>query len=120
VLLTLNVLVPLLKKAGVIEVFGPGTPIPEIAKIIETDLKEKKYEESKDILPPSHAKYSYLMKYGIFDYLGSGRASARETAARVAASAIAEKILDEKKQLVIGEIENIDNINNIYNTFKYD
>ena len=68
-----------------------GTPI---ALLIEnTDQRSKDYGEIKDSYRPSHADYVYDVKYGFRDYRGGGRSSARETAARVAAGAIARKII---------------------------
>ena len=69
-----------------------GTPI---ALLIEnTDQRSKDYGEIRDKFRPGHADYSYLMKYGLRDYRGGGRSSARETAARVAAGAVARKVLN--------------------------
>lgn len=68
-----------------------GTPI---ALLIEnTDQRSKDYSDIKDKFRPGHADFTYEMKYGIRDYRGGGRSSARETAARVAAGAIARKIV---------------------------
>src|SRR5258705_5762220 len=68
-----------------------GTPI---ALLIENeDQRSKDYSGIKDKFRPGHADYTYLMKYGVRDYRGGGRSSARETATRVAAGAIARKIL---------------------------
>jgi chorismate synthase len=68
-----------------------GTPI---ALLIEnTDQRSKDYGEIKDSYRPSHADYVYDVKYGFRDYRGGGRSSARETAARVAAGAVARKII---------------------------
>ena len=68
-----------------------GTPI---ALLIEnTDQRSKDYAEIRDLYRPGHADYTYDAKYGIRDYRGGGRSSARETAARVAAGAIARKLL---------------------------
>jgi chorismate synthase len=68
-----------------------GTPI---ALLIEnTDQRSKDYSEIKDKFRPGHADYTYEAKYGLRDYRGGGRSSARETATRVAAGAIARKIL---------------------------
>jgi chorismate synthase len=68
-----------------------GTPI---ALVIENvDQRPKDYSAIKDIYRPGHAGYTYDVKYGLHDYRGGGRASARETAARVAAGAIARKIV---------------------------
>jgi chorismate synthase len=69
-----------------------GTPI---ALLIENvDQRSKDYGDIKDRYRPGHADYPYDVKYGIRDYRGGGRSSARETAARVAAGAIARKVLD--------------------------
>ena len=68
-----------------------GTPISLI--IYNEDAKSRDYESIKNKFRPGHADYTYLMKYGIRDYRGGGRQSARETAARVAAGAIAKKVL---------------------------
>lgn len=70
-----------------------GTPI---ALIIENeDQRSKDYSEIKDKFRPGHADYTYLTKYGIRDYRGGGRSSARETAMRVAAGAVARKVLPD-------------------------
>jgi len=63
--------------------------------IANNDQKSKDYSNIKDLFRPSHADYSYYQKYGIRDYRGGGRSSARETAMRVAAGAIAKKVLKE-------------------------
>ena len=68
-----------------------GTPI--MLLIENVDQRSKDYSEIKDKYRPGHAGYVYDVKYGIHDYRGGGRASARETAARVAAGAIARKIV---------------------------
>jgi chorismate synthase len=70
-----------------------GTPI---ALLIEnTDQRSKDYSDIKDKFRPGHADYTYEIKYGLRDYRGGGRSSARETAMRVAAGAIARKIMPE-------------------------
>ena len=68
-----------------------GTPISLL--IENTDQRSKDYGEIKDKYRPGHADYTYIAKYGIRDYRGGGRSSARETAMRVAAGAIARKVL---------------------------
>src|SRR5437763_11198893 len=69
-----------------------GTPI---ALLIENvDARSKDYGDIRDKFRPGHADYTYWIKYGVRDYRGGGRQSARETASRVAAGAIARKILD--------------------------
>ena len=80
--------------SGVFNNKTTGTPISLI--IYNKDQKSKDYSEIKDKFRPGHADYTYQMKYGIRDYRGGGRASARETAMRVAAGAIAKKILGDK------------------------
>lgn len=72
-----------------------GTPISMV--IENTDQRSKDYSEIRDKYRPGHADYTYHQKYGIRDYRGGGRSSARETAARVAAGAIARLILPEIK-----------------------
>jgi chorismate synthase len=80
-----------------------GTPI---ALLIEnTDQRSKDYDEVKDKYRPGHADFTYDLKYGIRDYRGGGRSSARETASRVAAGAIARKIID--KVLIRGALVQI-------------
>ena len=80
--------------SGVFEGKTTGTPIGLL--IENTDQKSKDYGEIKDQFRPGHADFTYFHKYGIRDYRGGGRASARETAMRVAAGAIAKKILKEQ------------------------
>jgi len=77
--------------SGVFEGQTTGTPISLL--IENQDSREKDYAAIKDSFRPGHADYTYWKKYGIRDYRGGGRASARETAPRVAAGAIARKIL---------------------------
>ncbi len=77
--------------AGVFEGMTTGTPISLL--IENEDAREKDYEQIKDSFRPGHADYTYWRKYGIRDYRGGGRASARETASRVAAGAVARKVL---------------------------
>lgn len=77
--------------SGVFEGVTTGTPIGLI--IHNTDQKSKDYSEIKDKFRPGHADYAYFKKYGLRDYRGGGRSSARETAMRVAAGAIALKVL---------------------------
>ncbi|MFZ0565636.1 MAG: chorismate synthase [Chlamydiales bacterium] len=72
-----------------------GTPISIL--ILNRDVDSTPYEMTSHLLRPGHANYTYLEKYGIFDYRGGGRASARETACRVAAGAIAKKFLKQFK-----------------------
>jgi chorismate synthase len=77
--------------SGTFEGVTTGTPI---ALVIENvDQRSRDYTEIKNTFRPGHADYSYWAKYGVRDYRGGGRASARETAMRVAAGAIARKVL---------------------------
>src|SRR5476649_580177 len=77
--------------SGVFEGRTTGTPISLM--IENVDQRSKDYGDIKDTFRPGHADYAYMAKYGIRDYRGGGRSSARETASRVAAGAIARKIL---------------------------
>ncbi|MGH6988876.1 MAG: chorismate synthase [Stellaceae bacterium] len=79
--------------SGVFEGQTTGTPISLL--IENEDARSKDYDAIKDKFRPGHADYAYWKKYGIRDYRGGGRASARETAVRVAAGAIARKVLGE-------------------------
>jgi chorismate synthase len=78
--------------SGVFEGQTTGTPISLL--IENEDQRSKDYSDIKDKFRPGHADYTYWAKYGIRDYRGGGRSSARETASRVAAGAIARKVLD--------------------------
>ncbi len=78
-------------QSGVFEDLTTGAPIALL--IDNEDMRSKDYSEIKDKFRPGHADYTYQAKYGIRDYRGGGRSSARETACRVAAGAIAHKIL---------------------------
>jgi len=75
---------------------GPVTTGTPIALMIEnTDQRSKDYSDIRDAFRPGHADYTYWAKYGVRDYRGGGRSSARETAARVAAGAVARKVLGD-------------------------
>ncbi|HMR87377.1 MAG TPA: chorismate synthase [Saprospiraceae bacterium] len=110
-------------QSGVFDGFSTGTPISIF--IPNMDQKSKDYSHIEQVFRPSHADYTYQAKYGIRDHAGGGRSSARETAARVAAGAIAKMILnqvgvqitayvsqvghimmDENKEIKIDNIEN--------------
>ncbi|MFY9286979.1 MAG: chorismate synthase [Alphaproteobacteria bacterium] len=80
--------------SGTFEGVTTGAPISIL--IENTDMRSKDYDDVKDKFRPGHADYTYQTKYGIRDYRGGGRSSARETACRVAAGAIARKILGDK------------------------
>ena len=77
--------------SGVFEGRTTGTPILLI--LYNQDMRPEAYDEIKDLFRPGHADFTYLKKFGLRDYRGSGRASGRETAARVAAGAVAKKLL---------------------------
>lgn len=77
--------------SGVFEGVSTGTPIAMV--IFNENQKSGDYESVKDLFRPGHADFTYFHKYGIRDYRGGGRSSARETAARVAAGAIAKLLL---------------------------
>ena len=85
--------------SGVFDGKTTGTPISLI--IYNDDARSKDYSEIKDLYRPGHADITYDKKYGVRDYKGGGRSSARETATRVAAGAIAKQYLKEKFNLEI-------------------
>ncbi|HRW58312.1 MAG TPA: chorismate synthase [Chlamydiales bacterium] len=80
--------------SGVFKGYTTGMPICILIK--NKDAKSEDYDKLKDLYRPGHANYVYLEKYGIFDHRGAGPASGRETAARVAAAAVAKKILEKE------------------------
>jgi chorismate synthase len=83
--------------SGVFEGLTTGAPIGLL--IVNEDARSKDYSAIKDLFRPGHADYTYQRKYGVRDYRGGGRSSARETAMRVAAGAIARKVLGEDVQI---------------------
>lgn len=85
--------------SGVFEGRTTGTPILMLAH--NKDVRSQDYNNLKDLYRPSHADFTYTEKYGHRDWRGSGRASARETLARVAAGAVAQKYLKEKLNIEI-------------------
>ncbi len=85
--------------SGVFDGKTTGTSIGLLIR--NEDQRSKDYSKIMDVFRPGHADYTYWQKYGIRDYRGGGRASARETAVRVAAGAIAKKWLNEKFGIVI-------------------
>jgi chorismate synthase len=100
-----------------------GAPIAFI--ILNTNAKSKDYSHLKDTFRPSHADYVYYKKYGIYDYYGGGRASARETACRVVGGAIAKLFLTQYKIKINAFVSAVGNIElktdykllNLNNTF---
>ena len=91
--------------SGVFEGRTLGTPISLI--IYNQDQKSKDYSNIKDVFRPNHADITYQAKYGHRDYRGGGRSSARETAMRVAAGAIAKKYLNQHGINVEGYVSQI-------------
>ena len=90
--------------SGVFEGKTTGTPISLI--IYNKDMRSKDYSNIKNKFRPGHADYTYFKKYGIRDYRGGGRSSARETASRVAAGAIA-KSLKSRRLLLMTNVEGV-------------
>jgi chorismate synthase len=80
--------------SGVFKEKTTGTPICMV--IWNKDHRPQAYEKIKDMFRPGHAGYTYLAKYGVSDYRGGGRSSGRETAARVAAGALAKSFLEKR------------------------
>ena len=85
--------------SGVFEGKTTGTPIGLLIR--NKDQKSKDYDDLKDVFRPSHADYVYSKKYGFRDHRGGGRSSARETAMRVAAGAVAKKYLIERLNISV-------------------
>jgi chorismate synthase len=81
--------------SGVFEGQTTGTPLALVVR--NKDQRSEDYSATKNVFRPGHADHSYFQKYGIFDHRGGGRSSGRETTARVAAGAVAKKILDRHK-----------------------
>jgi chorismate synthase len=94
--------------SGVFEGKTTGAPICIIVR--NRDADSSQYEPIKDLLRPGHANYTYLEKYGIFDYRGGGRSSARETIGRVAAGAVAKKLLKHYDIEIVAYIKQIGSI----------
>ena len=91
--------------SGLFEGVTTGTPIAMI--IFNEDHKSRDYEAIKKLFRPGHADFTYQKKYGIRDYRGGGRSSARETVARVAAGAIAKKLLSREGIHIVGYIRQV-------------
>lgn len=94
--------------SGVFEGKTTGTPILLLA--YNKDIRPEDYQEIKDLFRPGHADYTYTQKYGFRDWHGSGRASARETLARVAAGAIAKKYLNKIGIEILSFVEQVGDI----------
>ncbi len=91
--------------SGVFQGKTLGTPISLMVK--NEDVISKSYEDIKDVYRPGHADYTYDVKYGIRDYRGGGRSSARETVGRVAAAAIAKKFLSLHGIKTLGYVKQV-------------
>ena len=107
--------------SGVFEGKTTGHPISLL--INNEDQKTKDYSDIKDIFRPGHADYTYWSKYGIRDYRGGGRSSARETAMRVAAGAIARKVIKnkiKKEFKIIGALVQVGEIKINYDNWNED
>lgn len=102
--------------SGVFEGKSTGTPIAMV--IYNTNQKSKDYSNIKDVFRPGHADFTYFHKYGLRDYRGGGRSSARETAARVAAGAIAKLMLKELGVEILSGISEVAGIK--ADKFNYD
>jgi chorismate synthase len=95
--------------SGVFEGKTTGTPVLMLAH--NKDVRSQDYDILKDLFRPSHADFTYTKKYGARDWRGSGRASARETLARVAAGAVAMKFLKERLGIeIISYVEQVGDI----------
>jgi len=94
--------------SGTFEGLSTGTPIAMV--LYNGNQKSRDYDNVKDLFRPGHADFTYFHKYGIRDYRGGGRSSARETSARVAAGAIAQLILKDLNIDVYSGICNIEGI----------
>jgi chorismate synthase len=95
--------------SGVFEGKSTGTPIALL--IPNEDQRSKDYTHNKDVYRPSHADYTYDAKYGFRDHRGGGRSSARETAARVAAGAIAKLLLQHEGIGIFAHVSAVGKIN---------
>jgi len=95
--------------SGVFEGKTTGTPIAML--IPNEDQRSKDYSHNVDVFRPSHADYTYQTKYGIRDHRGGGRSSARETAARVAAGALAKLLLKSQGIEIVAHVSSVGKIN---------
>ncbi|MDD2399504.1 MAG: chorismate synthase [Sulfurovum sp.] len=103
--------------SGVFEGLSTGTPIAMI--IYNTDQKSADYNSIKDLFRPGHADFTYFHKYGVRDYRGGGRSSARETAARVAGGAVAKLMLQELGIRIQSGLCEVDGIKSNVHDFDY-
>jgi len=103
--------------SGTFEGLSTGTPIAMI--IFNSNQKSKDYDNVKDLFRPGHADFTYFHKYGLRDYRGGGRSSARETAARVAGGAIAKLMLKELGISIQAGVCEVDGIKGEIQDFEY-
>lgn len=89
---------------------GKTTGAPIMMMVFNENVRSQDYEKMKDLFRPSHADFTYQMKYGLRDYRGGGRSSARETLARVAAGAVAKKFLKSKGVEFLSFVEQVGNV----------
>lgn len=94
--------------SGIFEGKTTGTPLCMIVQ--NEDQKSKDYGHIKDVFRPGHAGYTFLKKYGIYDYRGGGRASGRETISRVAAGAVAKQLLRRRNIKILAYVKSVGNI----------
>jgi chorismate synthase len=94
--------------SGIFEGKATGTPMMVI--LYNHDMKSDAYSDIQYLFRPGHADYTYLQKYGIRDHRGSGRASGRETAGRVAAGAIARKLLEQRGVSIVAYTKEVGGI----------
>ena len=94
--------------SGVFEGYTTGSPISIVVK--NKDADSSKYESLREVFRPGHADYTYHAKWGRRDHRGGGRSSARETLCRVAAGAVAKKILNKIGVSIFGFVDQIENI----------
>ena len=94
--------------SGLLDGVTLGTPIAFLIR--NTEARPEDYEALKDVFRPGHADFTYQAKYGIRDYRGGGRASARETASRVVAGAVAKQLLREQGIEIHAELVQVGNV----------
>jgi chorismate synthase len=99
--------------SGIFDGKTTGTPIAILIR--NKDQRFSDYKDIKDKYRPGHADYTFDAKYGFRDYRGGGRSSARETVARVAAGAVAKKLLSLEKIKILGYVKQVGNISAIIN-----
>lgn len=105
--------------SGVFAGFTTGAPIGLL--ILNMDQRDRDYEKLKDVFRPGHGDFTYFKKYGVRDYRGGGRSSARETAVRVAGGAIAKKFLKEKLGTIVrGFLSQMGEVSIDYGNFSWE